>query len=140
MITSMNNKRPVNLYESPFSEISLEADRKLLIVSWRMESEKLNVDETKKEIRKILEYIDKNSIQNIIVDSTEYFFTENTELQTWINYRFMPLIMETQVKKYGFVVRVMTKKYEALNKDYDDDELKIAYFSNLGDAYKWIDE
>lgn len=130
----------MNVYSSPFSEISLQQEKRLLIFSWLKASETLSEEDTKKEIVKILEYIDQHSIENIIVDSSDYYFSENKEIQSWINYKFMAMIMNTPVKKYGFVIRSMAKRYENHNNEKDtDDELKVAYFLNLNDARNWID-
>lgn len=129
----------MNLYSSTFSQISLQQEKKLLIFSWLKESKTLTEEETKKEIIRILEYIDPHSIENIIIDSSDYYFYESREIQSWINYKFMAMIMNTPVKKYGFVIRAMAKRYEDHNNDKDDDELKVAYFLNLNDACKWID-
>jgi hypothetical protein len=129
----------MKLYSSQFSQISLQRDKNLLVVSWLKDSEKLDTEEIKKEIIKMLYYIDKHSIENIIIDSSEYYLTENTEIQSWINYKFMAMIMDTSVKKYGFVMRSMSKKYEDHNKENNEEALKVAYFLNLNDARKWID-
>ena len=130
----------MDLYSSPFSKIFLQKDKNLLLVSWLKESGTLNTEEIKKEIVKILDYIDAHSIENIIVDSSDYYFTENAEIQSWINYKFMGMIMDTPVKKYGFVMRSMNKKYEDHNNEKNEEILKVAYFLNLNDAHKWIDE
>ena len=128
----------MELYASPFSQIALRRDKNLLLFSWLKDSKTLAVEETKKEILKILDYIDRHSIQNIIVDLSEYHFSENREIRSWINYKFMPMIMNSPVQHYGFVMRSMTKEYEDIDND-DDDNLRVAYFPNLNDALTWID-
>lgn len=130
----------MNLHKTQFSQITLQPDRHLLVFSWLKESETLRADEVKKEISKILEYVDQHSVKNIIVDSTNYQFADNAEIQSWINYKFMAMVMKTPVRKYGFVLRAMSKRYEEHNNEpHHDDELKVAYFPNLNDAHKWID-
>ena len=129
----------MNLYSSPFSEIILQQDKNLLIVSWLKDSEVLTTEEVKSEIVKILDYVERHSVKNIIVDSTDYYFSENSEIQSWINYKFMPMILSTPVKKYGFVMKTMSKRYEDHAAGSNDEDLKVAYFPTLNDARKWID-
>jgi hypothetical protein len=129
----------MNRYASPYSEIELQQDKNLLIFSWLKNSETLLEEEVKSEIIKILEYVDQYAIENVIVDSSDYYFTENPAIQSWINYQFMEMIMNTPVKKYCFVLKSMSQKYEDHNNENNDENLKVAYFINLTDACKWID-
>ena len=128
----------MDLYSSPFLRICLQSDKNLLIVSWLKQSKTLATEEIKNEVTTMLDYIDQHSIENIIIDSSEYYFTENEELQSWINYKFMLMIMNKPVKKYGFVMKSLGRKYENHWSESNDHDLKVAYFLNLNDAQKWI--
>lgn len=127
----------MQIYSSQFSRIILEQDNSLLVVSWLQDSHRLNVEQVKSEISKILDYIDRHFIENIIIDSSHYYFSDNSEIQTWINYKFMPAIMNKRVRKYGIVMESMANRYERSSTD-GDDELQVEYFMNIHDAHKWI--
>lgn len=130
----------MEVYSSAFSKIIFEPNQQLLIVSWDKDSQNLKQKDVKYEISKILDYIYKHSVKNIIIDSREYYFRDNMEIQNWINFKFIPVIMDSPVKKYGIILNAPLKKqFKNVNDSDHEEQLLIEYFTDLEEARKWIE-
>jgi hypothetical protein len=128
------------IFSGPFSQISLIPERGLLLFVWKGESKTLTEESVKFEISRILDFVKEYHVENIIVDTVNYSFRDNLNLQNWINKQYMPLIMDCNVKKYALIVDLKTKTtYDDLDKDDAEFFLPaIEYFTDLEEAKKWI--
>ena len=127
----------MKLYSSPFSELLYMRERRLLLASWSESSKDLGEDEVKGEINKIIDYVREYQIRNIIVDTRNYFFKDNVRIQNWINYDYVPKLMESGVTKYAIVVKSDIKLHPS------DEKMEgilpvVEYFSSLEEALQWI--
>jgi hypothetical protein len=135
--TSTNQgEATTNLYSSAFSELTYHQDKSLIVATWKEHSKKLIESGVKAEITRLLDQIKLLKIRQVVVDARHYAFTNNPDIQQWINSYYVPRLMETTVEKYGFVVeRAPSAEGEA------DPEAKprVEYFTSLNDALNWID-
>src|SRR5271154_5148386 len=124
----------MEIYSSPFSMINLIEENRLLTVSWNSNSKNLDEPGVKFEIGRILEFVREHDIQNIIVDSRNYHFTDNMRIQNWINHTYMPSIMDSGVIKYALIVNSKSKDKYA---DFEDIEIVlplVEYFTDFEKA------
>ena len=128
----------MKIYSSPYGTIDFDPTRSLLSASWTKDSANLDDEAVKSEIGKILRFVDEYKIQNIIVDARNYAFRENANIQSWITQYYMPLIMESSVRKYAIIVN-MLERTEPDNTLHDDDELVVEYFIDPEGAKAWIE-
>lgn len=130
----------MRVYESQYSTVDINKEEKSLIASWLEESSKLKEEGVKKEITKILDYVRVYKIKKVAVDVKNYPFRENENLQRWINYEYIPLIMDKGVEKYAIVVKEMVvSKYENMEDIIDEsDVMHIKYFTDMNKALAWL--
>ncbi len=126
------------VYKSPYSSIESEPEKRLLRAVWFKESIELDQEQVKSEISKILEYIKEYSITSIIVDSRNYPFRENDELQSWINRTYMPEIIDFGIVRYAIIVESRIKTTLDDFEDLDEDGLVVEYFTDPEQAQQWI--
>ena len=126
------------VYKSPYSSIESEPEKRLLRAVWFKESIELDQEQVKSEISKILEYIKEYSITSIIVDSRNYPFRENDELQSWINRMYMPEIIAFGIVRYAIIVESRIKTTLDDFEDLDEDGLVVEYFTDPEQAQQWI--
>ena len=129
-----------NVYASPYSSIEVDPEKKLMRVVWFKESINLNEEQVMQEISKILDYLKEFSISYILVDSRKYPFRNNETLQRWINYTYMPKIVDNGILRYAIVVE---KKIQSIYEDFQDeddveDDIAVEYFTDLIEAERWI--
>jgi hypothetical protein len=125
------------VYKSLFSSIETEPEKRLLSAVWFKESIDLDQENVKSEISKILLYIRENSITSIIVDSRNYPFRENENLQAWINHTFMPQIIDSGITRYAIVVEFKIKNTLDDFEYLDEDGISVEYFTDPEQAQKW---
>jgi hypothetical protein len=109
----------MNVYSSPYSSIDVDPEKKLMRVIWFKKSSELNEDQVMQEISKILDYLREFSISYILVDSREYPFRTNETLQRWINYTYMPKIVDNGILRYAIVVE---NKIQSIYEDFQDED------------------
>jgi hypothetical protein len=129
-----------NVYSSPYSSIDVDLEKKLMRVVWFEKSSELNEEQVMQEISKILDYLNEYSISYILVDSRNYPFRNNETLQRWINYTYMPKIVDKGILRYAIVVE---KKINSIYEDFQDDDdveddIAVEYFTDLQEAEQWI--
>lgn len=130
----------MTVYSSPYSSIDVDPEKKLMRVVWFKESIDLNEDQVIQEISRILDYLKEYSISYILVDSRKYPFRNNETLQRWINYTYMPKIVDSGILRYAIVVE---KKIQSIYEDFQDeddveDDIVVEYFTDLQEAERWI--
>lgn len=130
----------MNVYSSPYSSIDVEPEKKLMRVIWFEKSSELTEEQVMQEISKILDYLKEYSISYILVDSRNYPFRTNETLQRWINYTYMPKIIDMGILRYAIVVE---KKIQSIYEDFQDeddveDDIAVEYFTDLQEAERWI--
>jgi DNA phosphorothioation-dependent restriction protein DptG len=128
------------VYTSPFTSIAYDGTRRQLNVTWHSRATELDEEGVKNEIAMILEMIRERSVINILVDTVHYPFRENSVIQSWINYTYLPKVMDSGVKRYAIVVKDKVKNwYENIEAD-DPEGLRVEYFTDPFAAQAWIDK
>ena len=129
----------MNVYSSPSSIIEYEPPKSLLLTTWLKDSILLTEEEVKNEITNVLTFAREFNVKKIIVDARDYPFRENYNIQYWINYTFMPMVVECGVAKYALIVIDRVEdQYESF-KDVDSENMQVEYFTNPEEAEQWIE-
>ncbi|HEY5692801.1 MAG TPA: hypothetical protein VIS49_15195 [Cyclobacteriaceae bacterium] len=130
----------MRIYESQYSTVDINKEDQTLIAIWLEESSKLKEEGVKKEITKILDYVRVYKLKKVAVDVKNYPFRENENLQRWINYEYIPMIMDKGVEKYAIVVKEMIfSKFENMEDIIDEsDVMSIKYFTKMSKALEWL--
>lgn len=130
----------MRVYESQYSTVDINKVDLTLIANWLEASSKLTEEGVKKEITKILDYVRVYKIKKVAVNVKNYPFRENENLQRWINYDYIPMIMDKGVEKYAIVVKEMVfSKFENMEDIIDEsDVMSIKYFTEMNRALEWL--
>ena len=129
----------MNIRTSDFSDIYFEPASRLLTMTWNKESQKLDEAGVKLEIGRIVEYIRQYSVKHVIIDSRNYFFRNNSAIQTWITHTYMAQIMDSGVLKYAIIVNSEIIPQVKGDHDADEEVLPVVdYFTEVEEAKKWI--
>lgn len=130
----------MRVHTSQYSTIEVNKEEFFLSAAWLEESIKLKEEGVKKEITKILDYVRIYKIKKVVVDVKNYPFRENENIQRWINYEYIPMIIEKGVERYAIVVKEMViSKFEQMEEIIDDnDVMQIKYFTDLNAAMGWL--
>lgn len=128
------------LHQSPFTIITLDPDLRLLRVEWLPAAAQMEELAVIHEITQVLEAVEQRGVKGILVDVRHYPFQNNERIQSWINFSYMPRIVESGVLYYGLLVE---KKRPSL---YDntpgledvDEEIQVEYFTDPAEANQWI--
>jgi len=132
----------MRIYTSLYSSIDIEAEKKLMRVTWFPKSIDLDEEGVKTEINKILDYLIEYPISHIIVDSRKYPFRANETIQHWINHIYMPQIVDFGIKRYAIIVeKRVISMFETFEDTVDmEEDIQVEYFSNTQDAETWIEQ
>ena len=129
----------MKIYSAPSSVIDYEPNKSLLRTTWLKDAISLTEEEVKGEISNVLSFATEFKIKKIIVDSREYPFRENGNIQSWINYTFMPMVVECGVEKYAIIVNAPIPDGYEYSPDKDPEGLQVEYFLKPEEAQKWVE-
>lgn len=132
------NFKTTSLYASAFSELNYYEGKDLLYAVWLEESRNLNEANVMTEISRILDAIRSHRVNYIIVDARDYAFRNNANVQNWINRTYIPMLMETGVKKYAIIVGSDVEV--PVREEYGSEDIypKVEYFRDFADAIQWL--
>ena len=130
----------MNLYSSQFSEYNFESTHRILFMSWKKDSQNLDEEKIKAEMNRSLSFIEQYGVRNVIVDTRNYTFRNNLNIQNWITRSYMPLMMSAGLLKYAIIVDSgIIHQFKDSGED-DEKVLPIVeYFAEMDEAKKWIE-
>ena len=130
----------MQVYTSSYSAIEVEPEKKLLRARWFAPSSELNEEGVIAEISKILDFTKSYSITSILVDSRNYPFRENENIQYWINHTYMPQIIDHGILRYAILVKEKVQSiFDDFQEDDDvEDDIVVEYFTNMEEAERWL--
>ena len=130
----------MNLYSSPYSSIDIDKESKLMRVQWHKECSSLSEEAVIEELSKILLYLNEHAISYVLIDSRNYPFRSNENLQRWINFTYMPKVIDFGVLRYAILVNgKIASIYEDFQDEADvEDDLAVEYFTDIEVALQWI--
>ena len=104
----------------------------------------VSLADMKVEMMRMLDVIKKNKPKNVLVDSRHFKLRGNDDVQYWINFKFIPLLIDEGIDKYAIVVNEQTYK-ELIGKDEPDlidlsEFMTVNYFTEGKTAEAWLSE
>lgn len=129
----------MKIYANRFSELDYQAESNLLIETWLADSKTLTEIGVQHEIGQLLNFTNELKIKNIIVDAREYPFRENNQIQNWINYSYVPQLIESGIVKYAIITSSNVQSHQT-NILETEDMMQVEYFKNFESALLWINK
>lgn len=92
------------------------------------------------EISQVLEAVEQQCVKGILVDVRNYPFQNNERIQSWINFTYMPRIVESGVLFYALIVEKKRPSLYENTPDLDDveEETQVEYFTDPAEAEQWL--
>jgi hypothetical protein len=128
------------LHQSPFTIITLTPDKSLLRAVWLPAAAQMEEQAVIHEISQVLEAVEQQGVKGILVDVRNYPFQNNERIQSWINFTYMPRIVESGVLFYALIVEKKRPSLYDNTPDLDDveEETQVEYFTDPAEAEKWL--
>ena len=131
----------------------MEKENKYLFIEFEPKSSVLsaewipavvNMEDMKVEMMRMLDVIKKNKPKNVLVDSRHFKLRGNDDVQYWINFKFIPLLIDEGIDKYAIIVNEQT--YKELKAEEEPDVIDLSefmivkYFTESKSAEAWLKE
>lgn len=128
------------IHQSPFTIITVTPDNTFLKAVWLPAAATMEEEAVIDEINQVLQSVEQRSVKGILVDVRNYPFQDNERIQSWINYTYMPRIVESGVRYYALVVEKKRPSLYENTPDLDDveEETEVEYFTDPAEAEQWI--
>ena len=122
----------------------IEYDKKNSMLSAEWIPAIVGFEEMKIEMMRMLEIIKQSKPDKVLVDTRHFKLRSNEEVQYWINFKFMPMVINEGIDKYAIVVT--ENVYKELKVEEDDDPIDLSefmtvrYFTEGKVAEAWLKE
>jgi len=120
----------------------IEFDEKTSLLSAEWIPAVVGIKEMKEEMMSMLEMIKSRNPRNVLVDSRHFKLRASDDVQYWINFKFIPLLIDEGIDKYAIVVNDET--YKELHVEEEEEVIdlsefmKVKYFTEGKDAEAWL--
>ena len=128
--------------ENKYLFVEFDSKKSILTAEWIPAV--VNMDDMKVEMMRMLEVIKKKKPKNILVDSRHFKLRGNDDVQYWINFKFIPMLIDEGIDKYAIVVNEPT--YKELKAEEEEDVIDLSefmtvkYFTESKAAEAWLNE
>lgn len=102
----------------------------------------VGMNDMKEEMMRMLDLIKEKKPKNVVVDSRHFKLRGSEEVQYWINFKFIPLLIDEGIDKYAIVVNEQT--YKELQAEEEEDMIDLSefmtvkYFTEGKKAEAWL--
>ena len=120
----------------------LEYDDKESLLSAEWIPSFVEFDDMKSEMLRMLDMIKECKPKKVIVDSRHFKLRASDEVQYWINFKFIPMLINEDIDKYAIVVNEQT--FNELKADEEEDFVDLSdfmtvkYFTSGNSAEAWL--
>ena len=122
----------------------IEFDEKRSILSAEWIPAVVDLEDMKVEMMRMLDVIKKRKPKNVLVDSRHFKLRGSEDVQYWINFKFIPLLIDEGIDKYAIVVNEQTYKELKAEEEPDPIDLSeymtVKYFTESRTAELWLKE
>ena len=129
------------IYESDFQRYKLDSSNHFLQADWFAKSEEMSDQDFKNEMEKELEYVEKFQIKHYLIDTLNFRFIINPDLQSWADTYVNTKLDELGLKKLAYVVSqdyiahlsITQTMSESVKQNYQTN-----FFASLEEAEAWL--
>lgn len=131
------------IYESDFQRYRIDKESNFLQADWFEKSEEMSDDDFKNEMEKELEYVQKFNIENYLIDTLNFRFIINPDLQAWADTYINTKLDKLGLKKLAYVVSqdyiaqlsITQTMGESVKQNY-----QTHFFASFEEAETWLAE
>ena len=128
--------------ENKYLFIEFDENRSILSAEWIPAV--VDLEDMKVEMMRMLDVIKKRKPKNVLVDSRHFKLRGSEDVQYWINFKFIPLLIDEGIDKYAIVVNEQTYKELKAEEEPDPIDLSeymtVKYFTESRTAEFWLKE
>lgn len=131
------------IYESDFQRYKIDKRNNFLQADWFEKSEEMSDDDFKNEMEKELEYVERFNIENYLIDTLNFRFIINPDLQAWADTHINTKLDTLGLKKLAYVVSqdyiaqlsITQTMSESVKQNY-----QTRFFASFEEAKTWLAE
>lgn len=130
-----------SIYDSNYQSYKLNQEQNYLIAHWTLESERMRDQDFKDEMEVEIEFVKKFNIKYYLIDTLNFRFIINPELQSWTDEYVNVKLDELGLKKLAYVVSedyiaqlsIQQTMNESVKNNY-----KTQFFTSMQEAENWL--
>ncbi len=131
------------VYDSLFQSIVHHEESALLVVTRKPETDQMQDEDYKSELRVISEKVLTLQIKNVLMDERDFNFPIIPELQTWIATEIFPPIVQSGLAKLAFIKSPDLFVHVSIGQTMEEVRLGtlwVRYFDDEQEAFAWLEE
>ncbi len=122
----------------------IEYDKKNSVLSAEWIPAVVGLEDMKREMMRMLGVIKETKPTKVMVDSRHFKLRSDDEVQYWINFKFIPMLINEGIDKYAIVVTENVYKDLKVEEEEDPIDLSefmtVRYFTEGKAAEAWLEE
>lgn len=129
------------LYKSKYQKISFDQETSIMHNVWLPESFTMREDDYKTELMKLVQLIDRYSATKQLIDTLNFQFTIDVNLQEWTDEEINKKNREAGIEKVAFIIADEIFSQMSIEQTMDGDagqNMSVQYFVKEEEARKWL--
>jgi len=129
------------IYESNFQYLTLDQAQHYLKADWSTQSETMVDQDFKDEMEAELKYVEKHKVTKYLIDTLNFRFVINPELQEWTDKHVNKKLDELGLKKLAYIVSEDFISQLSIKQTMNESEkqnYETRFFTSLEEAKSWL--
>lgn len=130
-----------NIYQSKYQKIQFDTETAIIHNTWLSDSFMMTAEDYKSELTKLVQLIEQHSATRQLIDTLQFQFTIDIDLQTWTDEEVNRRSREIGVQKVAFVIAKEIFSQMSIEQTMDGaegKEMEVQYFTSEEDARQWL--
>ncbi|HAS40329.1 MAG TPA: hypothetical protein DCS93_07610 [Microscillaceae bacterium] len=130
-----------NLYQSKYQQIDFDSNTGIMQNTWISESVYMTADEYKSNLEKLVNLIAQHQATKQLVNTLNFEFTIDIELQDWTDEHVNKKNREAGVRKVAFVIAEEIFSQMSIEQAMEPNEgskMDVRYFTTPQEAQSWL--
>lgn len=131
------------IYESDFQRYKIDKESNFLQADWFEKSTEMSDQDFKDEMEKELEYVEKFQIKHYLIDTLNFRFIINPDLQTWADVYVNTKLDKLGLKKLAYIVSQDYIAQLSINQTMSESvkqNYQTSFFASIEEAKAWLSE
>jgi hypothetical protein len=133
----------MQIYQSRFLQVDYNKENRSVVVVWSAETQEMDEVQFRQELIHSRDAIIEFSANQILIDSSQFFFSIAPEMQEWINKYVHSKIAEVGIAQVAHVVSpdifAQLSIEQTMAEGNAGELFETAYFDTQAEAQKWLD-
>lgn len=130
-----------HLYQSKYQQIFFDQETGIMHNTWKSDSLTMTPDDYRTDLIKLVNLVEKHSPTKQLINTKEFAFTIDIDLQQWTDEEVNKKNREAGVEKAAFVIaeEIFTQmSIEQAMEGNEGADINIRYFTTEEEAHDWL--